>query len=115
MSDPGLIVHGYHLFIGAITILGAIVGIIGGYHKVIVLPERERREDVAKRLTELEKETALQKQRLDQGNRKFEEVMSSIDKLRNELRADHEKLEGKVDDIRKTLAASVLQGVGEQR
>ena len=115
MTDPGLIVHGYHLFIGAISILGAIVGIIGGYHRIVVMPERERREQVAHRLAELEKETALQKQRLESGDRRFDDIMDTLEKLRNELRTDHSKLESKVDDIQRTLAASVWRGIGEER
>ena len=111
----GIEIHITHLFIGAISVIGTIVGIIGGYHRIVMMPERERRENVAHRLAELEKETALQKQRLESGDRKFQEVIDSIQNLRNELRADHEKLEGKVDDIQKTLSASVWRAVGEER
>jgi len=115
MNDPGLVIQTWHIFLGAIGIIGSIISIIGGYHRIAVLPERQRREEVSKRLYELERKQSLQEQRLEHGNQKFEDVIETIEKLRSELRSDHEKLEGKVDDIQKTLAASIWRAVGEER
>ena len=78
-------------------------------------PREKRREEVSRRLSELEKTQALQEQRLASGDRKFQEVIDSIKKLRDELRDDHKKLDEKVNDIQKTLARSIWQGVAEQR
>ena len=105
------LIHWQH----ALGFIATILGVMGGYHRLFVTPEQRRRENVAQRLQELEKKQALQEQRLDSGNTKFDEVLAAIRELKAELKGDHAKLEERMRAIENAVAASVWRGVGEQR
>ena len=105
------LIHWQH----ALGFIATILGVIGGYHRLFVTPEQRRRENVAQRLQELEKEQALQKQRLESGDRKFNEVLAAIEKLRVELKADHTLLDDRLRKIETAFAGAVFRGIGEAR
>ena len=109
--DAGILIQWYH----GLMALGGLLGVFATYHRMWVAPEQKRREAVAQRLQELEKEQALQKQRLDSGNKRFDEILAAIDKLRIELKADHTLLDDRLRALEKTVAASVWRGVGEPK
>lgn len=105
------LLHWYH----AVVALGSILGVFAVYHRLFIAPEKERQAKVAGRLSALETKQALQEQRLESGNTKFDEVLAAIKELKAELKGDHAKLEERMRAIENAVAASVWRGVGEQR
>ena len=70
---------------------------------------------------DLDKRLALAEQRLESGDRKFQEVLDAIERLRVDLKADHACLERRFDTLEERLRkveagfqASVFAGVGEK-
>ena len=62
---------------------------------------------------ELDKRLALAEQRLESGDKKFQEVLDAISALRTELKADHKALDDRLRNLENALAKSVWRGVGE--
>ena len=117
-SDAAIAVHLWHFVLTGLGTLATILSILGAYWRMSVIPEKQRRAGVEARLNEVEKKQALQEQRLESGNKRFDEILGSIEKLRQELKADHTLLEGRMRSIEQAVAASVwrgVNGVGEQR
>ena len=87
----------YHAIIG----LGGILAIFGTYHRIWIAPEKERRETVNKRLTDLETRMTLAERDLKSGDKKFDDMAADIKAIKKA-----------VEGLRVALAGSVFKGVG---
>ena len=71
------LVHWWH----ALIAIGAILSPVAIVHRIWLAPVREEKKALEARVTKLEQESALQKQRLDSGNVRFDELTAAIKEL----------------------------------
>ena len=91
------LIHWYH----GVIALGGLLTVFGVIHRLWIAPIQAWRKGVDDRINEIEKEQALQEQRLESGDKRFEELVADIKAIR-------EAIEG----LRVALAGSVFKGVG---
>ena len=72
-----------------LRLLGALMGVLGVVYWMWVAPERKRREKVGdaldavrERLAELEKDMAIAQRDLKAGDKKFDEMVATLDDVR---------------------------------
>ena len=90
------------------ALLGMIVT-FGVIYKLYLMPAKQREDKQNERLKDIEKEQALQAQRLDSGDRKFTEVCESIKAMREDIN----DLKIQVAKTNTLLEKAVFRGVGE--
>ena len=91
------LIHWYH---GAVA-LGGLLAIFGTVHRLWIAPIQAWRKEVERRIVEVEKQQALDKQRMESGDRKFTELV-----------ADIKEIKACLQELKVAVASSVWQGVG---
>ena len=71
------LVHWWH----AVIAIAAILSPVGIIHRIWLAPVRAEKVELQKRVAALEVESKLQKQRLDSGTARFDELTSAIKEL----------------------------------
>ena len=93
----------WHLIVAGTTVLASLFTAFGVYHGVVLKPETARRKDVESRLTEIEKEQALTKQRLEHGEEKFDEILEAIKELRTEMKEQFAGLDNRLRHVEQAV------------
>lgn len=93
----------WHLAVTGLGALAAMATVLGVYHAISVAPEKVRRAQVGADLADLDKRVALVEQRLESGDKKFDEMAANVKEIKECMRR-----------LELAVAKSVWRGVGEQ-
>ena len=79
--NEGIIIHGYHLLVAFLSLCGMLTAVIGAVHRIWIAPLQAWRAGVNEQIHLLKTDAKLQKQRLDSGTAKFDELTQAIKEL----------------------------------
>ena len=100
----------WHVLTAGGALVTMLLGIYGHIWRMGIQPERKRREDVEKRLSELDTKHQLMEQRLESGDKRFSDICTEIKQIREALH----RQELAFEKLNATISRSVWRGVAEE-
>ena len=107
--EQELSLYTHHLVYGALGLIALLLGIYGHIYRLWVQPAKTREKEQNDRLKDIEKEQALQAQRLESGDRKFTDMCENIKGMRNDIG----EMKVGIAKLNTLFQNAIFKGIGE--